>query len=110
MRISPSEQRLETLEQEFQPLLIACLKECAAERRWGLFEQNPGREAKLFLHWDEATRLKEIAEEIHEIRAEFGQPNETCERFLKLCSEHGQNLPGEPKRAAKFLSLLGIDW
>jgi len=109
MRASPKEQRLEALEEEFEPLLIQCLKECAS-RRWGLFEQNQDPEAKTALHWPEAERLREIAKEIHEIRTEFGQPNETCERFLKLCSEHGANLLGEPKRAQKFLDVLGVEW
>jgi hypothetical protein len=109
MRIPASEQRLETLESEFKPLLEDCLKQCA-NGRWGLFEQNRAPESKSVLFWREAEQLREIAKEIHEIRAEFGQPNETCERFLRLCSERGENLQGEPKRAMKFLSILGIDW
>lgn len=32
-----------------------------------------------------------------------------CELFLKCCSERGENLLGEPKRAKKLLKTLGID-
>ena len=109
MRISAKDQRLSALEEEFKPLLIECLKECA-NGRWGLFGQNRQPEARVALHWPEATRLKSLAEEIHEIRADFGQPNELCERFLHYCSERGENLLGEPKRAKKFLRIIEVDW
>ena len=106
MRPPAKDQRLEALEQEFAPLLIQCLKECA-DGRWGLFKQNRHHESAQFLAWREADRLKELADEIHNIRAEFGQPNEACERFIRCCGERGENLPGEPKRARKFLAFLG---
>ena len=109
MRIPAQEQRLTALENDFEPLLIRCLKECA-NGRWGLFGQNQQRESAAALHWPEAERLKELAEEIREIRTKFGQPNAMCERFLQCCSERGDNLPGEPKRARRFLELLAIDW
>ena len=109
MRASPREQRLEALEVEFKQLLISCLRECA-DGRWGLFGQNSNPQSISALNWAEAERLKEMAEEIEAIRSEFGQPNPLCERFLLLCSERGENLSGEPKRAKKFLKLLGIDW
>jgi len=76
-----------------------------------LFGQNQNPEAVSALSWSEAERLKEeMAKEIEATRSEFGQPNPLCERFLLLCSERGENLSGEPKRAKKFLRLLGIDW
>ncbi|MGH9741073.1 MAG: hypothetical protein ACRD51_01850 [Candidatus Acidiferrum sp.] len=109
MRASPKEQRLDALEEEFAPLLILCLKECA-NGRWGLFGQNQHPEAARYLLWAEADRLKSLAEEITTIRAQFGQPNPNCERFLENCRGQGANLPGEPKRAKKFLKLLGVDW
>jgi hypothetical protein len=109
MRVSPTDQRLTALEAEFDSLLVPCLKECA-NGRWGLFGQNQNPVAASFLQWEEAERLKELAEEITSIRAEFGQPNPVCARFLKCCSERGENLLGEPKRAKKFLKTLGIDW
>ena len=109
MRASPKEQRLQALEDEFGRLLIQCLKECA-NGRWGLFGQNINKESRAALYWEQADRLKELATEIHQIRAECGQANETCERFLQCHAEHGANLPGEPKRARKFLKLLGQDW
>jgi hypothetical protein len=109
MRASPIDQRLSALEAEFNSLLVPCLKECA-NGRWGLFGQNQHSEAARVLNWTEAERLKELAKEITTIRAEFGQSNTMCERFLECCSERGENLPGEPKRAKKFLKLLGADW
>jgi len=109
MRIPAKDQRLATLEIEFEPLLIRCLKECA-NGRWGLFGQNQQPESISALHWPAALHLRELALEIRELRAEFGQPNALCERFLHCCSERGDNLPGEPKRARKFLELLKIDW
>lgn len=109
MRASPKEQRLGTLEEEFKSLLIPCLKECA-NGRWGLFKQNQHPEADLALQWTQADPLRDLAEEIHTIRAEFGQPNLVCERFLQCRAERGENLPGEPKRAKRFLKILKIDW
>ena len=109
MRIPARDQRLSALENDFKPLLIKCLKECA-DRRWGLFGQNQQPESAAALHWPEAERLRELAEEIGELRAQFGQPNAMSERFLHCCSERGNNLPGEPKRARRFLESLGIDW
>ncbi len=108
MRIHAKDQRLAALENEFGPFLIQCIKECA-RGRWGLFGQNLQPEAVSALSWPEAARLKELAEEIRKLRAEFGQPNTTCEQFLHYCSERGDNLQGEPKRARKFLELLGTD-
>ena len=109
MRKPAEDQRLAALENDFEPLLIKCLKECAAGR-WGLFGQNQQRESATTLYWPEAERLRELAEEIRELRAQFGQPNAMCERFLHCCSERGANLLGEPKRARRFLESLGIDW
>jgi hypothetical protein len=109
MRSSPKEQRLRALEEEFDALLIPCLKECA-NGRWGLFGQNQHPDSIRALRWPDAEKLKELVEEITQIRSEFGQPNPTCERFLACCLERGENLPGEPKRARKFLQTLGIDW
>ena len=109
MRAPPKEQRLAALENEFKPLLIRCLKECA-DGRWGLFGQNQNPESVSALRWNGADRLKEMAEEIRSIRAEFGQPDPVCERFLHCCSEHGSNLLGEPKRAREFLEFLKIEY
>src|SRR5215472_10917676 len=99
------QQRLEELEHEFSPLLVACLHECS-RGRWGLFEQNYGAEAEKYLRWEEALHLKEIADEIHALRAEFGQPNALVERYLHYHSQRGPNVPGEPKLATAFLSEI----
>ena len=106
MKKSPSDQKLEQLEAEFQPLLLRCLKECAEQRRWGLFGQNRQPEAEAFLKWEEAAQLRRLALEIRGLRSRFGVPNPTAEKFLELCDQRGENLPGEPKRAAQFLQQL----
>ena len=59
-----------------------------------------------YSHWDEAEQLKEIAVEIRELRAEFGQPNSQVDEFLRLCSLRGSNVPGEPKLAKVFLDEI----
>jgi hypothetical protein len=72
----------------------------------GLFGQNEHPEAAKYVHWEQASRLKEMALEIQQLRSGWGSSNHTVEKFLPCCAEHGQNLPGEPKRAAKLLSEL----
>jgi len=58
------------------------------------------------LRWEEANQLKEMALEIRQIRAEWGDTNPKVEKFLQYCAQRGDNLPGEPKRAAKLLREL----
>jgi len=99
------EQRLDDLESEFGPLLLSCLKECAAGR-WDLFGQNDSPELSRYCQWNEAEQLRDIAVEIRELRAEFGQPNTQVERFLHYCSLRGSNVPGEPKLATAFLNEI----
>jgi len=96
-------QRLEQLEAEFRPLLIACLEECA-RGRYGLFGQNEyfGN----WWNWDEAERLKEIAREIIKIRSEYGEQAAECERLLHYCSLRGPNVVGEPRLAEQFLTEI----
>ena len=69
-RTKIQQHRLDEVENEFGPLLLACLKECS-RGRWGLFGQNDqvdpdGR----WLKWPEADRLKELAREIKSLRIE----------------------------------------
>jgi hypothetical protein len=96
-------QRLEQLEAEFHPLLISCLEECA-RGRYGLFGQN--EQFGNWWRWDEAERLKEIAQEIIKIRSEYGEQNTECERFLYYCSLRGPHVVGEPKLAQQFLNEI----
>ena len=98
------EARLAEAEDEFRPLLVSCLRECA-RGRWGLFGQNGqlDPEGRLWI-WPEAQRLRDLAGEIRSLRQEFGQINSECERFLQLCSLRGSNVPGEPKLASEFLA------
>jgi hypothetical protein len=102
---SIKEQRLDALEEDFRPLLLACLGECA-DGRYGLFGQNDSPELVPYYQWDEAERLKQMAHEIRAFRAEFGQPNALAERFLHYASLRGSNVPGEPKVAKVFLDEI----
>jgi hypothetical protein len=100
------ERRLTEIEVDFLALLLSCLRECA-QGRYGLFGQNDHADPEgRYWGWPEAKRLKDMAQEIQFLRLEFGQTNETCERFIQLCSMHGSNVPGEPKLAAAFLADL----
>src|SRR5277367_5791088 len=99
------EQRLDELEKSFQPLLLACLRECA-NGRYGLFGQNDAPGVAKYFRWKEAEQLKKIAMEIQDLRAEFGQPNAQIERFLYYCSLRGSKVPGEPKLAKAFLDEI----
>ena len=105
MRASPKEQRLQKLEGDFAPLLIACLQECAAGR-WGLFGQNDSPESRPFRQWDEADQLRDIANEILDIRKEFGSSNHFVKNFLEYSSMRGANVKGEPKLARQFLDQI----
>ncbi len=98
-------QRLSQLEEDFRPLLISCLHECA-EGRWGLFGHNDHPEVTLWFRWPEADRLKVLAQEIRSMREEDGSRNDLCDRFLTICETRGSNVPGEPKLAASFLAEI----
>ena len=100
---------IEELELEFRELLLPCLQSCA-RGRWGLFgayerikQQNPNLAG---LSWLEADRLRELAALIKDFKSEFGSSNWLCEEFLRLCTMHGPNDPGEPKLAASFLTQI----
>lgn len=98
------EQRLKELESDFRPLLIDCLQECA-RGRWGLLGQNEEWRERYYA-WPEADRLKEMAHEIRDLRAEFGEMNPISERFIYYCGLRGPNDLGEPKMASTFLNEL----
>jgi hypothetical protein len=101
------ERRLGELENAFQQLLLACLRECS-EGRYGLFGQNDNLDPEgKHCGWPEAKGLKRLAHEINSIRMEFGETNRICEQFLRLCSLRGSSVPGEPRLAAEFLTELG---
>ena len=109
MRKPPiKDQLLTELEHSFRTLLMSCLAECESGR-WGLFGQNDGPEAARYLGWENAEQLRKTALRIHDLRAEFGQPNPLVERFLQYSSLHGSNLPGEPKLAEAFLDEIEKD-
>jgi hypothetical protein len=105
MRQPNKDQRLDELESDFRPLLIACLRECH-NGRWGLFGQNDSTDGARYLDWEDGANLKEIAGQIRALRGEFGQPNPLVERFLHYCSLRGPNVPGEPKLAKAFLDEI----
>jgi len=101
------EMRLAEIEDEFRPLLLSCLRECA-RGRYGLFGQNDHADPEgRYLSWPEANRLKEMALEIKSLRLLYGESNETCDRFLQLCTLRGPSVPGEPKLARQLLAEIG---
>jgi hypothetical protein len=106
-RARAEDKELQELENEFRPLLLSCLRECA-QGRWGLFGQNDSHPESKWLSWNEATRLKEIAVRIKLLRAPLGVSNETCERFLNLCSLRGPNAQGESRLAETLLRQLSF--
>ena len=101
--------RLVEIESEFLPLLISCLRECA-QGRWGLFGQNDAVDPE-GRYWGgpETRRLKALAQEIRSLHLEFGTANEVSERFLRLSSLRGPNIPGEPRLAAEFLATIDAE-
>ena len=98
--------KLNELEGEFARLLLARRRECA-QGRYGLFGQNDHVDPEgRYYNWPEARRLQSLAQEIKSIRLDFGQPNQTCDWYLELCSLTGRNVSGEPKLARKFLNEI----
>jgi hypothetical protein len=98
--------RLETIEAEFEGLLLSCLGECSRSR-WGLFGQNAHLDPDdSYWTWPEAKRLRTLALEIQSMRSEFGDPNELCNKFLALRELKDADAPGEPKLAAKPLAEI----
>jgi hypothetical protein len=98
------QQRLDQLERDFHPLLLSRRREYASGR-YGLFGQNDAPGVARCFQWEEAGQLQEIAIEIRNLRAEFGQPNAQVDRFLHYCSLRG-SVPGEPKLAKAFLDEI----
>jgi hypothetical protein len=97
---------LESMEAEFHSLLLSCLKECAGGR-WGLFGQNLAVDPEdRYWKWPEAKHLRTIADQIHVQRAEAGERNALCVRFIGLCESTGSNTLGEPRLAAAFLEEI----
>lgn len=104
-RIDTSE--LQPLQQAFRDQLLACLEECAAGRP-GLFsdvEHLPSDTSET-QPWPEAARLRELAFALQSILAQHGESDPLCDRFLDLCTIHGENDPGEPKLARAFLNQI----
>ena len=100
----PVVDQLEILSAAFRDQLLACLEECAHGRR-GLFsdvalteEDESNRE------WPEAARLRELAQALQNVFAQYEQRNPLCDEFLDLCSMHGESHPGEPRLARLFLA------
>jgi len=102
---SPTDQ-LELLSKTFADQLQACLEECARGRR-GLFsdvalidEDESNRD------WPEAARLRDLAQALQNVFAQYEQRNALCDEFLDLCSMHGESHPGEQRLSRMFLSRI----
>ena len=61
-----------------------------------------------WLAWPEANRLRDLAQEIRQIRAGIGERNQLCEQFLGLCGRRGPNVVGEPRLATELLNKLAV--
>lgn len=98
--------QLAELDTEFRELLIPCLHQCAGGR-CGLFEAyDRFPEIKQWLNWHEAERMHDVAVSIRSMLVESGERNELVEEFLRRCTFHGPNDPGEPKLAKVFLEHI----
>ena len=102
----PVVDQLEILSTAFRDQLLACLEECAHGRR-GLFsdveliEQDENNRG-----WPEAARLRELAQALQNVFAQYEQRIPLCDEFLDLCSMHGESHPGEPRLARLFLARI----
>ena len=102
---APSEQ-LEMLSKAFSDQLLACLEECAHGRR-GLFSDVAlTEEDESHREWREAAKLRELAQGLQNVFAQYEQRNPLSDEFLDLCSMHGENNPGEQRLARMFLSRI----
>lgn len=98
--------QLEPLSTAFRDQLLACLEECAHGRR-GLFSDvQLVEENETERSWPEAARLRELAQALQNVFAQYEQRNPLCEEFLDLCSMHGESHPGEPRLARMFLARI----
>ena len=98
--------QLEALSAVFCDQLLACLEECARGRR-GLFSDVAlTEEDESSREWPEAARLRDLAQALQNVFAQYEQRNALCDEFLDLCSMHGESHPGEPRLARLFLSRI----
>src|SRR5579872_4917325 len=102
----PVVDQLEPLSIVFREQLLACLEECSQGRR-GLFSDVAlTEEDELNRAWPEAARLRELAQALQNVFAQYEQRNPLCDEFLDLCSMHGESHPGEPRLARMFLARV----
>lgn len=111
-RLAKTEQEVALLEARFRERLIDALQKCAAGR-WGLFGRNDAALAADFgkvpewMRSQAADDLLEKGNEIDLLRQSIGLgPYELYHRYLAYRSRRGQDEPGEPKLARKFLAEL----
>jgi hypothetical protein len=98
--------QLEALSQIFSNQLQACLEECARGRR-GLFSDVAlVEEDETERAWPEAARLRELAQALQNVFAQYEQRYPLCDEFLDLCSMHGESHPGEARLARSFLARI----
>ena len=98
--------QLEPLSVVFREQLLACLEECSQGRR-GLFSDVAlTEEDEMNRAWPEAARLRELAQALQNVFAQYEQRNPLCDEFLDLCSMHGESHPGEPRLARMFLARI----
>lgn len=102
----PVPDQLADLSQVFSNQLQACLEECARGRR-GLFSDVELIEVdETERAWPEAARLRELAQALQNVFAQYEQRYALCDEFLDLCSMHGESHPGEARLARTFLTRI----
>jgi len=90
----------------FRDQLVACLEEASRGRR-GLFSNLESlTDGVIENSWPEAARLRELAFALQSILAQSEESDTLCDRFLDLCSIHGEADPGEPRLARAFLAAI----
>ncbi|HEY1580160.1 MAG TPA: hypothetical protein VGF82_24100 [Terracidiphilus sp.] len=105
----PVVDQLEPLSAAFRDQLLACLEECAHGRH-GLFSDVALiEEEETERAWPEAARLRELAQALQNVFAQYEQRNSLCDEFLDLCSMHGESHPGEARLSRMFLARIERD-
>jgi len=102
---SPTDQ-LQLLSRAFSDQLQACLEECAHGRHGLVSDVALTEEDESNREWPEAERLRDLAQALQNVFAQYEQRNALCDEFLDLCSMHGESHPGEPRLARMFLSRI----
>jgi len=104
------ERQLAALEDQYRQLLLSALRECAAGH-WGLFGHNDraiARNSSAMRHSlsnPSVEELLDLGSRIETLRLKLGvtDPFPPHERLIRMRASRGDNTPGEPKLAQRWL-------